>query len=136
MRDIEDIIRDLNLFCIDNDYLQKLRHLTDEVLTHREKGRAVAAMFGIIERYPEEEIGSPGPLVHAIERSVNYERALLESIERQPATLTVFMLGRLIRKKPQEKQLWLRALRSVAENPRAGEMTKEDASVILSWHRD
>jgi hypothetical protein len=45
----------------------------------------IPAILGLIERYPEAELGSPGPLVHELEAIPGYESYLRDSVVRQPA---------------------------------------------------
>ncbi len=130
-RSIESIIADLQIFDTQGDYLLRLGKLTDEVLANEEPEKALDAMLGILERYPEDELGSPGPLVHAIEQCIGYERNLLNSIEKQPSVLSVWMLCRLVREEREVK--YLEALRAVMKNPKAGEQVKEDVQILLSY---
>jgi len=130
-RDLEDIIDELNGFILEGDYTRKLSKLTDKLLQTTNPESALDAMFAILERYPEEELGSPGPLVHAIEKCRGYELALIDSVKRQPGTLSVWMLYRLIKYDP--KAIYLEALQGILSHPKASEQTKEDAALILSW---
>jgi hypothetical protein len=53
------------------------------------RARAVPAMFSLLERFPEAEFGSPGPIVHELEAISEYRVALRGSLHRQPTLLTV-----------------------------------------------
>jgi len=131
-KNIEVIIDTLKDFNLENEnYLEKLRKLTDELLAHPNPEQGLAAMFEILERYPDEELGSPGPLVHAIERCRGYEEALFTSLQRQPATLTVWMVQRLMKYDPRCQ--YVEALKGVIVHPKVSEQTREDAELILSW---
>ena len=131
VREIEEIIADFEDFSIDGDYLKRISQLTDELVATGEPQLALDAMLAILERYPDEEIGSPGPLAHAIEKCPGYELKLLESIERMPSTLSIWMLYRLIQKNPKEE--FIRALELAAEHPLASEQIHEDAKLLRSW---
>ncbi len=127
----KEIIEQLQNFSLQDDYLQQLRTLTDKILKQPNPEEALDDMFGILERYPDEELGSPGPLVHAIEKCRGYEEVLFDSLKRQPGTLTVWMLHRLIKYDPKPR--YVEALRGVIAHPSISEQTKEDAEVIFSW---
>ncbi|MEM1282278.1 MAG: hypothetical protein AAGG81_01850 [Chlamydiota bacterium] len=121
----------LQEFSLEGDYLRRLGVLTDQILKQPNPEEALEGMFGILERYPDEELGSPGPLVHAIEKCSGYEEALFESLKRQPSTLTVWMLHRLIKYDPKPR--YVEILRAVIRHPNISEQNKEDAEVVLSW---
>lgn len=129
-RSMGEIIADLQVFDIQGDYLSRLGRLTDEVLASDSPEEALDVMLGILERYPEEEMGAPGPLVHAIEQCMGYERKLLNSVERQPGVMSVWMVYRLLREEREVE--YLEALRAVLTNPRAGELVREDVEILLS----
>jgi len=131
---MEEIIEKLDNFSLKSNYLKRLRDLTDAVLATGRPEEALEAMLGILERYPEEELGSPGPLVRAIEKCRGYQESLLQSLEKQPGTLTLWMLYRLIKKEPESR--YFQALEKIAAHPKASEQTKEDAEVILSWYKN
>lgn len=130
----EKLVSDLQHFTLSGDYLQRLSKLTDLLLNEENKEEALPLLFGILERFPEEELGSPGPLVHAIEKCFGYEEILFESLERQPSTLSVWMVYRLM--KYDANPLYREKLKKVLIHPKAGEQTKEDASLILSWNHN
>src|SRR4029434_9883189 len=58
--------------------------------------RVVPAMFAVMELHPEADLGSPGPLVHSIERVpvAEFEPFLRASVERKPGQLNVWMVNR------------------------------------------
>ncbi len=61
----------------------------------------------MVEKYPHADFGSPGPLVHTLERYAGkYELYLYESLQRRPTSLTVWMLNRIINaeKEPDRKR--------------------------------
>ncbi|CDR34304.1 hypothetical protein [Criblamydia sequanensis] len=131
VRQIADIISDLKIFCMEGDYMLRLSKLTDELLQAKNKEEALPALFGILEKYPEEELGSPGPLVHAIEKCKGYEKALIYSLDRRPSTLGIWMLYRLLKKRSDSE--YKEALRKIKINPLSSEQMKEDAELIAEW---
>lgn len=131
VREIEDIIKDFENFRLEGDYILRLSQLTDELAKTGQSKQALDAMLSILERYPDEEIGSPGPLAHAIEKCRGYEGKLLESVGRMPSTLSIWILYRLIQKDPRNE--YLNALELASKHPLASEQIKEDAKLLLSW---
>lgn len=97
---------------------------------------AVPEMFDLLERFPESAFGSPGPLVHEIEKMENYQPLLLASLERHPTEHTVWMANRVLNSKQekQEKALWLDALSKAINHPKASLSTQESANSFIDWH--
>lgn len=117
-----------------NDVGRLYQILTDfELLPHRE--RAVVALFGVIERFPENDFGSPGPLVHALEAIPGYEPFLMESLRRVPAELSVWMVSRILSSDlPAEANaVWVSELRQVLKNPAALTSARESAKEFLEY---
>jgi hypothetical protein len=130
-RKLDEIIADFDLFCIEGDYIQRLSKLTDELLATSNPEKGLKAMLRILERFPEEELGSPGPLIYAIEHCKGYEIELLQSLKRQPTSLSIWLLYRLIQKKPEQE--YVEVLQSLLIHPRSTEQMKEDIELILGW---
>ena len=59
---------------------------------------AVAPILRFMEDHPAVDFGTPGALVHFVERfyGKGYEGLLIESIRRKPTAHTAWMLNRLI----------------------------------------
>jgi hypothetical protein len=87
-------------------------------------------LVGIFERHPDASLGSPGPIVHALEESPIDEHVdlLVESLGRQPTVMTVWMAERSFRSNlsDRNRHALLDALRSAADKP----MCDETASSI------
>ena len=135
---IDSVISDLQDFEPDgdasNDIGRLYEILTDfELLPHRE--RAVAALFGVIERFPEYDFGSPGPLVHTLEAIPGYEPFLMESLRRVPAELSVWMVNRILNSDlPSEANaFWVNELRQVLTNPAVLASARESAKEFLEY---
>ena len=96
--------------------------------------RAIRPMFDLMERLPASVLGSPGPLVHALEKMEgHYEAELAESIRRKPTTLSVWMVNRLLNvtSKPRQREFYLELLRLVIEHPEASETEQDQAERFI-----
>ncbi len=111
----------------DSDGPERLNALTDELMTLPQPERAVRPMFEVMERMPESDLGSPGPLVHTLEQMCgHYEGELVESIKRRPTPLAVWMVNRILnatRSPRTDSFTWtcsdsLRSIRKHAESAR------------------
>ncbi len=137
---LEDIIAGLRaLSAWDFDYSnpamngpEQLDLLTDCLLDLPERQSAVAELFGVMERMPESDLGTPGPLVYTLEQ-LDYEAELIDSVRRVPTVLSVTMVSRLLRKEiPTEKrEILLDLLAQVPGHAQATYSTREDAKHFL-----
>lgn len=104
--------------------------LTDELMALPQPERAIPAMFGVMERMPDVEMGTPGPLVHTLEQMRGrYESELVHSIKRKPTALTIWMVNRILNgtRSPEQRQFYMDLLRSAAEHPTAPESARRQA---------
>jgi hypothetical protein len=142
-RPIQQLIADLNALTAadfdmsraDADGVRRCYDLADEILAWSSSDEVVNAVFAVFERLPDSDLGSPGPLIHTIEKVPGYESRLLESVERHPTPHTVWMINRLLNlPQPRErrKQL-LNLLRNAASHPLANTATRERARRFLQW---
>ena len=114
----------------DSDGPERLNALTDELMTLPQPERAVRPMFEVMERMPESDLGSPGPLVHTLEQMCgHYEGELVESIKRRPTPLAVWMVNRILNatRSPEQRQFYMDLLRFAAEHPKAPESARRQA---------
>ena len=71
--------------------------ITDDLKSNTDGYRAIYSVIKLMERFPDVDFGSPGPLVHWLESYPGeYETILYDSIKRSPTSLTIWMLNRMI----------------------------------------
>lgn len=112
----------------------KLNELTDELMTLPQPERAIPAMFGVMERMPDVEMGTPGPLVHTLEQMRgSYERELVESIKRRPTHLAIWMVNRIlnITRAPEQRQFYMDLIRFAGKHPAATEYERHVAQHFI-----
>lgn len=75
-----------------------LSQLLDKVDALHEPACAITPLLLLMERHPDTDFGSPGKMVHFLERYFRrgYEEQLLESLKRQPTPHTVWMAHRVL----------------------------------------
>ena len=131
-------IEDFQYNDTDVDGLTRLRQLTDELRRLPAPERAIPELFAVIERLPESDLGTPGPLVHTLESLSGYESELVASIRRFPASLSVWMLNRILNLSlsPDKRAKYLDLLRDVMDHPTAPETAKDDAELFLEHQED
>jgi len=102
--------------------------------------RAMPAMFALLERFPDVDFGSPGPIVHELETIADRQGRpahlplLRESLARQPTRLTLWMVNRWLNTDPpaDQRNLWLSELAAAYDHPRGSEETRR--SVVRYLH--
>lgn len=115
----------------------KLQGLTNELMTLPQPECAIPAIFDVMERLSGADLGSPGPLVHTLERMRgHYETDLTESIKRKPTALTVWMLNRMLNGTlaREQRQIYLDLLRLAAKHPAASSIAKGEAARFFKRH--
>jgi hypothetical protein len=91
-------------------------------------------MFDLIERLDDVDLGSPGPLVHALESTgTAYERSLEASLRRKPAPLSVWMVNRILNTDRADRRSWLDLLAMAAAHPLASKATRADVQDFLAF---
>ena len=97
--------------------------------------RVAPALLGLLERHPQADFGTPGPLVDALERQPGYAELLAGSLERQPTELTAWMANRLLNSKlPRDtRTAWLKRLTVVSSHPKAAAAVRDSAIRFLDF---
>jgi hypothetical protein len=116
--------------------VQALYQIFDGFNQLADRRLAAAAMFNVMERFPEADLGSPGPIVHHLESIGEYESLLVESLVRKPTMLTTWMANRILNSKSDlvEREFWLTMLTNVTNNRFASEETQESAHMFIDGH--
>ena len=96
---------------------------------------SVQPLLRLMERHPLTDFGSPGSIVHFVERfyKKGYEEELLLSLKRMPTLHTVWMLNRLINGTDQA-EVYLDLLKEISENASYDKEIREEALHFLSLH--
>ena len=101
---IDEIIQVLNTFepFTDNDPTNDnetfLSDVMDKWESNQDYKEAIPSIFHLIEKFPDADFGSPGPLVHSLEAKgvKQYEAELHSSLLKKPTSLTIWMYNRII----------------------------------------
>jgi hypothetical protein len=119
----------------DTDNLYRLYELFEGFRSLPDRERVAPAMLSLLERFPDAEFGSPGPLVQELEAIPGYIPLLLSSVRRQPTYHTVWMVNRLLNTElpSAQRELWLSELRTGFLHPLASEQTRTAAKDFLEY---
>ena len=118
------------------DYVpQKLYDLTEAVSKLSSHERVIPELFRVMERFPDAELGAPGPLVHTLER-LDYASELVASIHRRPTPHGVWMINRILNTSPVEadRRFYMDLLASVAAHPDATQSARDEAQSLSLIH--
>lgn len=137
-RSVDDLLRELQAFAPTQDAADNV-HRLNELLADFDAlagcERVVPELLALIERYPQADFGTPGPLVHVLECQPGYPEQLAASLERQPTELAAWMANRLLNSRlaRADRGVWLRRLTAVTSHPRVDATVRESAIRFLDF---
>lgn len=122
----------------DDDLPCTLRGLIDLLYNAPDSDKVIPAIFDFLERHPEADCGSPGPLVHFIERYPGkYESILRDSLERRPVPLTLWMCNRILNSlSSPDSEPYLNLLEKTSLNHSLDENTRSEAASFLRFQME
>lgn len=96
-RSLPLIVSDIKAFRPSGGNWRPLDALFAELWATGEAGRHVSDLLGVLERFPEGDGADVlWSAVHGVEAIAGYEPEVIRSVRRQPSTLGVTMIGRLL----------------------------------------
>jgi hypothetical protein len=123
----------------DFSFEQKLHELADAIEDIDDLAPAFGHIFGFLERFPNADHGSPGVLVHLVERfQPAYFGELARSVERRPTLHTLWMLNRILNSKVPAAQRaeFMALLEASSRHPLADAIEHEQAAHFFQYQRD
>ena len=136
MERLNGIIQKMEAGMQDNeDFETVMMDCMEEIEENYNQLDSVQPLLRLMERHPLTDFGSPGPIVHFVERfyKKGYEEELLLSLKRMPTLHTVWMLNRLINGTDQA-EVYLDLLKEITENASFDKEIREEALHFLSIH--
>ncbi len=141
-REIDELIEIIENFIpfneedLKNDNVKFMYDLTDELSSNSNASIAINPLFKMAEKFPSVDWGSPGPIVHFIEKfRGGYEESLFESLDRKPTLLTIWMLNRIINgvNREETKIELINKMKKVLDHPLVGNIEKEEVKRFLEY---
>ncbi|MBC3872917.1 hypothetical protein [Undibacterium flavidum] len=140
MNQINLVISALEKFELEDEdtNICNLYEILEGFKSHPDRELAIDAIFSFLEKYPEELFGSPGPLVHALESTPEYQNKLSASLKRQPTEATVHMVNRILNSEipASQRNFWLLELEHVKSNIKCPDFVAESAREFLEYQRN
>lgn len=120
---VQEVMEQLRRIASASDFVSQSANLTDAWNAVGVGPEAIELVLRFMEVNPAVDFGTPGPLVHFVERfqGRGYEEALAQSIHRRPTAHTLWMLNRLINAvhAGDMRQKWVALMKSAITNPAA-----------------
>jgi hypothetical protein len=126
----------LNNEILSEDFIEKSYEVIEKIEGLENSFDAVEPILILMERNPYTDFGSPGPLVHFVEKydELEYEDKLVQSIKRHPTTHTVWMLNRLINySNGKRKKYYLDVLQNILKLPNLDKELISDVEEYISF---
>ncbi|HEY9403704.1 MAG TPA: hypothetical protein VIQ24_13655 [Pyrinomonadaceae bacterium] len=122
----------------DEAELATLDDAVSSLLASKHPQLGIGALLRIFERFPEEDgHGIFWSVLHGLESLPDYERALVESVRRQPSEFGLLMINRILndgRSQVGSVDL-LVLLEEVARDPRIQGSIRADAQEYIEWQQ-
>jgi hypothetical protein len=137
-RSVDDLLSALRAFEPTGDGADNV-HRLNELLAGfgslPDCARIVPEFLALLERHPQADFGTPGPLVQALESQPGYAQEVAASLERQPTELGAWMANRLLNSRlPREQRgAWLKRLTIVSSHPLAAPGVRDSAIRFLDF---
>ncbi len=119
-----------------NDFINVCYDIVEQIEAIENSFEIAEHIFNLFEKYPYEDFGTPGPLVHFLEKFLEkgYKEKLVQSLERCPTIHTIFMLNRIINiLDGKEKEYYLNILNRIAKDEKIGSVEREVAIDFLEY---
>lgn len=135
MTEIESIIKKIEDNIDSDDFEVIMTECMQDIESDYNEPDSIEPLLQLMERQPLTDFGSPGPIVHFVERfyKKGYEEKLISSLKRMPALQTVWMLNRIING-TDNPEAYLSLLKQISENKAYDKEIRDEALHFLSGH--
>lgn len=119
-------------YSINDDFEKVMMECMEDIKENYDRSDSVKPLLLLMERHPLTDFGSPGPIVHFVERfyKKGYEEELVASLNRIPTVHTVWMLNRIINA-TDDPEAYLSLLKQISENEAYDNRIREEALHFL-----
>lgn len=106
--ELNELIGKLEKAILNDDFIDEAYNVLEEIEEREDSYDAIQPILVLMEKNPDVDFGSPGPLVHFVEKfyKSGYEEKLLESLKRCPTKHTVWMLNRIINGSQGDRKIY------------------------------
>lgn len=118
---------------IGSDFEVVLDEYMEEIENNYNQLETVKPLLELMERHPLIDFGSPGGIVHFVEKfyKKGYEEELLDSLKRMPSLHTIWMLNRLINGTDNPEN-YLSLMKEISQSETYSKEIRDQALYFLS----
>lgn len=106
--ELNELIGKLEKAILNDDFIDEAYNVLEEIEEREDSYDAIQPILVLMEKNPDVDFGSPGPLVHFVEKfyKSGYEEKLVESLKRCPTKHTIWMLNRIINGSQGDRKIY------------------------------
>lgn len=122
----------------DEEFIVRVDALLESVPSDYHKD-LIPTIFRFFEKYPFEDCGAPGTLVHLIEHFYpSYRSILLDSLARTPSYNAILMINRILNSElgARERQEYLSTLQGILALPNINPALAEKARKLIEYQNE
>jgi hypothetical protein len=113
-----------------DDLVNLIYEITDLIEEESDISSCYQTIFKFIENCDGSDIGSPGPLVHLVEKNYpDYVLQLLKSIKAKPTSSSIFLLNRILNSEldAKDRKEYLSLLKFLSQNEAVSDISRKEA---------
>ena len=135
MDELESIIKKIEDNIDSDDFEVVGIECMEDIKSNYNQLDSVQPLLQLMERHPLTYFGSPGEIVHFVEKfyKKGYEEKLIASLKRMPTVHTICMLNRIING-ADNSEYYLDLLKQISKNKYYDKEIREEALHFLSMH--
>lgn len=116
-----------------DEFLYDCQDVVEELISVEDGQDAIEPILSLFEKHEEADFGSPGPLVHYLEKfyKKGYESKLISSLRRKPTAHTLWMFNRILNSLEGDEKT--NALNFLDELIESGQMSSEVLEEALNF---
>ena len=135
MDELELIIKKIEDNIDSDDFEWIMNECMEDIESNYNQLDSVQPLLQLMERHPFTYFGSPGEIVHFVEKfyKKGYEEKLISSLKRMPTVHTIWMLNRIING-ADNSEYYLDLLKQISKDKYYDKEIREEALHFLSMH--
>ena len=131
---LTDRIKAMEDSIVNNEIDELIMNESVGIIKSRNMGsKVITPLLELLERNPLVNFGSPGAIVHYLEKLGGYKEQLVKSIKKTPTLHTIWMLNRCINAHDEKEREYMDLLRSILSRNDVDNSIKECAKEFIEF---
>ena len=131
---LTDRIKTMEDSISNNEIDELIMNESIKIIKSRNMGsKVITPLLELLERNPLVNFGSPGAIVHYLEKLDGYKEQLVKSIKKIPTLHTIWMLNRCINIHDEKEREYMNLLRSILSRNDVNNTIKESAKEFIEF---